>query len=47
MNFIRKYVRLDSKELNNKFEENLIILTNNQKETMGIAEFLLEREKFI
>lgn len=47
MNFIKLYVRFGNEELVAKFEEEINIITNKTKQTMGIEEFVLERAKRI
>jgi predicted transposase/invertase (TIGR01784 family) len=42
MSFINYYLHFDNAEYNNKFEQEIAQLTNNN-ETMGIEEFLLDR----
>jgi hypothetical protein len=44
MSFIKHYLHFDDQENNNKFEEEIALLTN-KNETMGIEEFLLDRAK--
>lgn len=47
MNFIKLYVRFGNEELVAKFEDEINIITNKTKQTMGIEEFVLERAKRI
>jgi hypothetical protein len=44
MEFLKYYVHFDNQENNDKFEKEIAQLTDN-KETMGIEEFLLDRAK--
>lgn len=45
MIFLKFYIRLESDELNEKFEFEIKTLTNNTSKTMGIEEFLLHQAK--
>lgn len=47
MNFLKLYIRFGNEELVTKFEEEITIITNKTKQTMGIEEFVLERAKRI
>jgi hypothetical protein len=44
LNFLRYYVRLENPAANNKFEEEINVITQTSR-TMGIEEFLLDRAK--
>lgn len=41
MDFLKAYIHFDDKEINNKFDEELNVLTN-KSETMGITEMILD-----
>ncbi len=45
MNFLKLYIRFGDAELNHKFEKEIQTITNKPLKTMGIEEFILEREK--
>ncbi|AYQ35684.1 hypothetical protein DTQ70_27505 [Runella sp. SP2] len=45
MGFLKLYVRFGKRENDVKFDEAIELLLNKPKETMGIVEFVLERER--
>lgn len=45
MGFLKLYVRFGKRENDVKFDEAIDLLFNKPKETMGIVEFVLERER--
>lgn len=47
MNFLKLYVRFGNEERSSKFDEAVEQLTNKPKSTMGIEQFVLERERRI
>lgn len=45
MNFLKYYIRFENEEMGGKFEQELAIVTQNDKTIMGTEEFLLDRAK--